>query len=718
MSSQFLPNQGKSKSHRQCLIHPNQGKSKSHLPAKPSIFQFQVLASFWRLLLISTPSTHHFRPLPLPRPDPEKTLKHALDILNLIATELEHVRKASKDLVDYGKGVTDQIEEASAALGNLNKLVKGESENQSQSRPEDLDDADLQELLDLKKKVLKLKLQIPSKYKPETPQTVTVSDSDQNRNHQQRSDESVHGNRGKASKKQGKVPNLSKGLKFEESLAFRDFHELYDTLGDAQKLCLLSFSVFPEHEVIKKRFMLYWWIGEGFVGTPEKKAEQVAGERNDQREIPEEQLPNEWSEKLEPTAEDSANEVFNELLAKGFLEPFSEKRTLIGLVNKCKMHPFVRAAVVILARKAKFFDFDSEGKLTNSFSSSYRACLLADKNLSEKEDLNNLHMLFNVDQTILEFQKPERFSMMKNINIFCLGRWQISPRHHIEVEDTNFLEGFKNMKHLKFLSLQGISRIMELPTSISKLVNLTILDLKACPNLEEIPKEIGLLKCLTHLDMSECYLLVNMPKEISTLVELQVLKGFVVGTLNLKGKNTCTLEQLANLPKLRKLSIYTGRKDFPATPELKILSKCKVLRKLTIEWGGDSQGKLDNDSNREEVAEKPMEAEAKQPENEGEGQSTGEKSIPTEAPQPENASEGNSMPAEATQPGNEGEGKSIDTEGIVPENGTEGKSTTEVSKQENHEDANTKNQVNAEDSTATPATTNRCNCFTLATKKD
>ncbi|GFZ06270.1 hypothetical protein Acr_18g0004400 [Actinidia rufa] len=577
------------------------------------------------LLLEAAAHLHgHQPPLPAPNPNPEKTLKHALDILNLIATELEHVRKASKDLVDYGKGVTDQIEDASAALGNLNKLVKGESENQSQSRPEDLDDADLQDLLDLKKKVLKLKLQIPSKYKPETPQTVTVSDSDQNRNQQQRSDESVHGKRGKASKKQGKVPNLSKGLKFEESLAFRDFHELYDTLG--------------------------------FRGYAGKKAEQVAGERTNQREIPEEQLPNEWSEKLEPTAEDSANEVFNELLAKGFVEPFSEKRTLKVLVNKCKMHPFVRAAVVILARRAKFFDFDSEGKLTNSFSSSYRACLLADKNLYEKQDvnsihtllnvdqtilefqkhMNNLHMLFNVDQTILEFQKPERFSMMKNINIFCLGRWQSSPRYHIEVEDTNFLEGFKNMKHLKFLSLQGISRIMELPISISKLVSLTILDLKACPNLEEIPKEIGLLKCLTHLDMSECYLLVNMPKEISTLVELQ--------------------------------------------------------------------GKLDNDSNREEVAEKPMEAKAKQPENEGEGQSTGEKSIPTEAPQPENASVGNSLPAEATQPGNEGEGKTIDTEGIVPENGTEGKSTTEVSKQENHEDANTKNQLEKLDLQCYPKT--------------
>ncbi|XP_058202787.1 disease resistance RPP13-like protein 4 [Rhododendron vialii] len=289
------------------------------------------------------------------------------------------------------------------------------------------------------------------------------------------------------------------------SSEFQDFKALYAGLGDKQKVCLLCFSAFPEKEIIKKTFMFYWWTGEGFV-APVKGTEK--------------------------TAEELANDVFSELMAKGFIEPISEKRT------------------------------SDWGKHTGNFSSSYRVCLLAGEKL-KGEGMDNVHMLFNVDHKILDFEKPELFAMMKNSNLLCLGRWQTSQRHHIEVEDTKFLKGLKNMKHLMFLSLQRISQIMDLPTSVSNLMNITILDISACPNLEKIPGEIGLLKSLTHLDMSECYLLVNMPKEISTLLELEVLKGFVVENLEGKEKDSCTLEDLADLPKLRKLSIFTGRKDFP-----------------------------------------------------------------------------------------------------------------------------------------------------------
>ncbi|KAL6992673.1 hypothetical protein U1Q18_010786 [Sarracenia purpurea var. burkii] len=503
--------------------------------------------------------------------------EHARQVLDLITKDLNHVKTASEELKKYGVFVGNQITEASTKLKSLNDSVNCSGE----SPPEDtFDTEDLpQEVLELKKKVMKLKLQIPSKYRSH----VFAPESDPHKN--QRAENSTHGRQDKKNtKKQGRVPNLCKNQLFGGSLEMKDFEALYDSLRDEQKLCLLSFSVFPEKEIIKKRFLLYWWIGEGFV-----------------RPIP----------GSETTAEDLANEVFKELMKKGFIEPFSDKRICAEMsVNKCRMHPFVRAAVVTLADRANFFDFDSEGKPTTGFSSSYRACLLAGKKLEAGQNANKAHMLLNFDREILdfkkpdreiEFEKPEMFSMMKNINILCLGRWQTSPMYHIEVEETKFLEGSKNMKYLKFLSLQGISRIMELPGSILQLPNLTILDIRACHNLEEIPKKIGLLKSLTHLDMSECYLLANMPKELSDLKELQVLKGFVVG--NLKGKNWCSIEDLAGLTKLRKLSVYTGQDDFPTETEMRHLYKFKELLKLTIEWGGGSQAKS-------------MAANAKEPKNE------------------------------------------------------------------------------------------------------
>uniref|UniRef100_A0A7N2N2N0 Disease resistance R13L4/SHOC-2-like LRR domain-containing protein n=1 Tax=Quercus lobata TaxID=97700 RepID=A0A7N2N2N0_QUELO len=81
---------------------------------------------------------------------------------------------------------------------------------------------------------------------------------------------------------------------------------------------------------------------------------------------------------------------------------------------------------------------------------------------------------------------------------------------------------------VRFLSLQGVSSITELPDSIGKHSSLVILDLKECHNLEMLSKEITKLKELRYLDLSECYLLACMPKGLGTLLELLVLKGFVI----------------------------------------------------------------------------------------------------------------------------------------------------------------------------------------------
>ncbi|PSS04745.1 Disease resistance RPP13-like protein [Actinidia chinensis var. chinensis] len=370
-----------------------------------------------------------------------------------------------------------------------------------------------------------------------------------------------------------KMPNLIKDAAFEQSEEFKELEARYHELGMELKLCLLCFSVFPENEVIKKRVMIYWWIGEGF-------APPVRRENNDNR-----------------TAEQFANDYFSELLEKGFIEPVREKRSL--RVDACKMHPFVRAMVIKLANRAKFFDFDEEGNGKEDYDHSLRACLTGKRLLNDK-NFENLHALFNVNEAILEFN-PEWFAKMKNVNVLYLGRWQASAVHHIEIEDTktlkiknaNVLDGLENVKHLRFLSLQGISRISALPESISKLANLTILDIRACHNLEVIPNGIGLLKNLTHLDMSECYLLDQMPNGLALLSKLEVLSGFVVG--DSAGTNSCSLNDLRKLTNLRKLSIHTGVNDFPSEEDLRALNQYKKLTKLTIAWGrGSVQAKRDD----------------------------------------------------------------------------------------------------------------------------
>ncbi|KAH7853869.1 hypothetical protein Vadar_007487 [Vaccinium darrowii] len=536
----------------------------------------------------------------------------ALQLVNGIRENMDEVQTAYAKLEDYRTRVSKQNEEASKMrekkieeplenkIEEASKTVKtlANSLSPSDGRPAEgpIETDVQQDIIELKKNVKNIRLQILSELKD------LIPTSKSHHHGKYHTDDSTHKSR-KSKKLDKKVPNLYKNEMLARRSEFKDFKELYDGLGSKQKLCLLCFSVFPEKEIIKKRFMFYWWTAEGFV-APVKDSEQ--------------------------TAEVLANEVFSELMAKRFIEPFSKKRTLAGWVNKCHMHPFVRAALITVARRAKFFDFDAEGNLypkkdleekpIRDFSS-WLVCLLAGEETlieSVAGRMENVHMLFNVDETVLNFEKPELFSRMKNINLLCLGRWQTSQTHHIEVEDTEFLEGLKNMKYLKFLSLQGISLIKDLPTFVSNLTNLTILDIRACPNLEKIPREIGLLKSLTHLDMSECYLLVNMPMEISTLIELEVLKGFVVGESEGKDqKDSCTLGHLVGLTKLRKLSIFTGLKSFPSDSDLRDLNQLKKLLTLSIEWGRDVQGKSEDNPKERNITEVTAAVEAAKQQNAG-----------------------------------------------------------------------------------------------------
>ncbi|KAM1109406.1 hypothetical protein ACFX13_008955 [Malus domestica] len=373
-----------------------------------------------------------------------------------------------------------------------------------------------------------------------------------------------------------KLSGLHFSKVFEESPAYKEFQVVYNSLRVTTKLCLLCFAVFPVNEVVKKRVLIQWWVGEGFVNPP------VGGKE---------------------TVLEIADGIFEELTKKGCVEPVNKKRRP-SVVHSFKMHPIIRSAVIVIAKEVGFFDFDNKGNPTTEFSWSRRACLMDGslplmqvrphgdpENLQRKDpenlqrrDPENLQTIFNVNESYPDFSKVE-WSKLRNVNVLYLGRWHNRAKHHIEVDDTEFFQGLQYMVNLIFFSLRGISRIMELPDSVCKLVSLRILDLSACHNLEVLPEKIGLLKKLTHLDMSECYLLERMPKGIALLSELQVLKGFIIHEYH-KNDASCTLQDLSALQKLMKLTISTSREDFPSKEELIDFQHLKSLRKLTIVWGG------------------------------------------------------------------------------------------------------------------------------------
>ncbi|KAL6144881.1 hypothetical protein ACLB2K_055571 [Fragaria x ananassa] len=350
--------------------------------------------------------------------------------------------------------------------------------------------------------------------------------------------------------------------RFDDSYTMANMRRTYENLENLQlKLCLLSFSIFPEGAVIKKRPLIYWWIGEGFIRSTQQK-----------------------------TAEEVGEEIFQNLvMRKGLnIQPHLKASTSSRAVsvNNCTIHPWIRRMLISLAGEAKLFHFDSSWSRMPSYDSSNcrHACLVADNLIPQGNNgpkVDNLLTLFNVSVQYLDMKK-EWLNKLKKVKVLQLGRWQSSASYHIEVEDETTLKGLGTQKHLIYLSLRGISRVSQLYPSILNLVSLQILDLRACHNLETLPSDISSLKNLTHLDLSECYLLEGMPKGIEKLSSLQVLKGFLIGQ-----KSACRLGDLSKLKKLKRLSIHMGNvlEAVDQKEEFKKLKDISSLRCLKVSWG-------------------------------------------------------------------------------------------------------------------------------------
>ncbi|KAL4628744.1 hypothetical protein ACB092_05G261400 [Castanea dentata] len=74
------------------------------------------------------------------------------------------------------------------------------------------------------------------------------------------------------------LPDLHYRTLFNQSYAFQDFRDIYSSLDDRSKLCLLCFALIPENEVVKKRLFVYWWVGEGFISSTSSSSPLQGGE--------------------------------------------------------------------------------------------------------------------------------------------------------------------------------------------------------------------------------------------------------------------------------------------------------------------------------------------------------------------------------------------------------------------------------------------------------
>ena len=164
--------------------------------------------------------------------------------------------------------------------------------------------------------------------------------------------------------------------------------KLYNDLDDKKKSCLLCFSVFPEDAIIKKKVLIHWWVGEGFI---------IDSQNSDGK-----------------TAEETGNEYFKDFFKNGIIEPVEPvHKKLKQNSENCNMRPLIRAAIIKLAEENNFVSFDQRGNPTADFSSSKRVCLVKTEEGSSLHNLTYIYhylpreeieTLFNVNEPYLSFR--------------------------------------------------------------------------------------------------------------------------------------------------------------------------------------------------------------------------------------------------------------------------------------------------------------------------
>ncbi|XP_075640248.1 uncharacterized protein LOC142611994 [Castanea sativa] len=360
---------------------------------------------------------------------------------------------------------------------------------------------------------------------------------------------------------------------FKDSSFYKEIQEIFDDLDNKRKFLLSCFTVFPENAVVKRRIFVYWGVGEElWDASAVTMLSQEAGDLFDYGDKGNVLPQKYWtSELLDPREEPVVKEL--KLKQKQLLE----KKPSIPKESQS-------------TSSSNSEDTDLE-KIVTLFNVNEPFPDLELAGLMKKKDKNA--------EQIKEPSAKDWLSKMKDAKVVCLGSWPGSVKRNIEVESIEFLEGLKNSTGLRFLSLQGVSRITEIPEFIGNHYKLEILDLKECHNLLVLSKEIGKLMNLRYLDLSDCYLLARLPKEISAFVQLRVLEGLVIS--NPRRKGSATLEDLKELKKLRKPTINANSKDFPTDDDLTALQNIGgVLQKLTIAWRAtlaDQQGEAQNGGN-------------------------------------------------------------------------------------------------------------------------
>jgi hypothetical protein len=156
------------------------------------------------------------------------------------------------------------------------------------------------------------------------------------------------------------------------------------------------------------------------------------------------------------------------------------------------------------------------------------------------------------------------------------------------------------MKHLRYLDLSNSYGVVELPRSITGLINLETLLLNNCICLRELPNDLWKLVSLRHLELNGCFSLTCMPRGIGKMTNLQTLTLFVLDTTS---KNSAKASELRGLNNLRGGLEIKGLECLRHCPteakHINLMGK-PHLHRLMLVWNSEIVGDV-NDLEKDDI---------------------------------------------------------------------------------------------------------------------
>ncbi|KAL6654694.1 hypothetical protein ACP70R_008159 [Stipagrostis hirtigluma subsp. patula] len=319
-----------------------------------------------------------------------------------------------------------------------------------------------------------------------------------------------------ASKKRDKIEwdhvcnSIGTGLE-KNSLDLGDMRRIlsmsYYDMPSYLKTCLLYLGVFPEDHKINKHRLIWKWIAENFIQCEEGVTQYETGEG-----------------------------YLNELVNRSMVQPIYDNDDS-GTIEACRVHDMVLDLICLLSSEENFATILNSAHHTSPQKKIWRLSLQngkTDHNISEvPTSMQQVRSVFGFGLSMDLMPALQSFDVLR---VLDLGDCDLSQDYNLKY--------LGNLLHLRYLALRG-TKIDQLPEEVGNLQFLQTLYV-ANMGLSSLPTTIVQLKYLMRLCIS---VLTTVPNGIGSLTSLEQLSGIVIR------HDSCTIEELSNLRKLKVLSI-------------------------------------------------------------------------------------------------------------------------------------------------------------------